>query len=163
MDPFSPEDTSDELERLAEEQLNDLESELEDRRRRGKERRERVLSLYSQGAVQSPDDNYHAALVMLYGEDVAHFELAKTFAKRASVLGQPKSWSIIAAAWDRSLIARGRPQRYGTQFIREDGHWSLGKVDQRVTDAERAFYGVPPLWVQQQSVDRLQRREDEPF
>jgi len=30
-----------------------------------------------------------------------------------------------------------------------------------VTDAQRALYGVPPLWVQQQNVDQLQRREEE--
>lgn len=161
MDSIGPEDTSAELERLAEEQLNDIESEAEDRRRRGKSRRERVLTLYGQGAIHTSEDNYHAALVMLYGEDVAHFELSRTFAKRAAALGNAKSWSLIAAAWDRSLIARGKPQRYGTQFIRENGRWSLGPIDQRVTDSERAFYGVPPLWVQQQAVDRLQRREEE--
>lgn len=163
LDPFGSDDPNTELERLAEEQLNDLESDLDDRRRRGKTRRERVLDLYNQGAVQSPDDHFHASLVMLYGEDVAHFELSKTFARRAAALGHPKAWTLIAAAWDRSLIARGKPQRYGTQFVREHGRWSLGAIDERVTDAERAFYGVPPLWVQQQSVDRLQRREDEPF
>ena len=69
---------------------------------------------------------------------------------------------MIAAAWDRSLLARGRPQRFGTQFIRENGRWSLGRVDSRVTDYQRALYGVPPLWYQQQNVDQLQRREEEP-
>jgi hypothetical protein len=34
-------------------------------------------------------------------------------------------------------------------------------MDPAVTDAMRAMYGVPPLWVQQQAVDRLQRREEE--
>ena len=43
----------------------------------------------------------------------------------------------------------------------ENGRWSLGRVDPRVTDAQRALYGVPPLWVQQQNVDQLQRREEE--
>jgi len=60
------------------------------------------------------------------------------------------------------LIMRGKPQRYGTQFIRENGRWSLGKVDPTVTDSQRAIYGVPPLWVQEQAVQRLQRREEEP-
>ena len=47
---------------------------------------------------------------MLYGDDVAHFELARTFAKRATVLGEPRAWSV-AAAWDRALLGRGLPQR----------------------------------------------------
>src|SRR6266498_615633 len=52
-------------------------------------------------------------------------------------------------------------QRFGTQFIRENGRWSLGKIDPRVTDAQRALYGVPPLWVQQQNVDQLQQRDED--
>lgn len=161
MEPRGFEDSSAELERLAEEQINDLESTGEERLRHGKERRERVLLLYGQGALRSAQDNYHAALIMLYGEDVAHFELAKTFAERASLIGEPRAWSVIAAAWDRSLIGRGLPQRFGTQFIRENGRWSLGKIDSRITDAERAFYGVPPLWVQQQNVEQIQQRDDD--
>lgn len=161
MEPEVPENVSKELERLAEEQLSDAESDSGDRIRRGKDRRQRVLELYGRGEVRTPDDHYHAALVMLYGDDIQHFDLARTFAKRATALGSQRAWSIIAAAWDRSLIARGRPQRYGTQFIRDKGRWTLGNVDTRITDSDRAFYGVPPLWVQQQAVDRLQRREDE--
>jgi hypothetical protein len=30
-----------------------------------------------------------------------------------------------------------------------------------VTDSQRAMYGVPPLWVQQQNVEQLRRREEE--
>jgi hypothetical protein len=161
MEPQTPEELSQELERLAEEQMNDIDSEGEERARRGKQRRERVVALYAQGALRSGGDNYHAALIMLYGEELPHFDLARTFAKRATVLGEPRAWSVIAAAWDRALLARGRPQRFGTQFIRENGHWSLGKVDPRVTDSQRAMYGVPPLWVQQQNVEQLRRREEE--
>jgi hypothetical protein len=158
--PF--EETSQELKRLADEQLEDVESDdLVERRQRSKQRRERVLELYGQSAVQTSEDNYHAALVMLYGEEVAHFELSRTFAQRSASLGDPRAWSLIAAAWDRSLIQRGKPQRFGTQFIRENGRWTLGPMDPAVTDAMRAMYGVPPLWVQQQAVDRLQRREEE--
>jgi hypothetical protein len=161
MEPRSYEDPSTELERLAEEQINDLDSTGEERSRRGRERRERVLALYGQGALQSAQDNYHAALIMLYGDDVAHFELSKTFARRGAALGEGRAWSVVAAAWDRSLIGRGLPQRFGTQFIRDNGRWSLGRVDPRVSDAMRALYGVPPLWVQQQNVSQLQQRDEQ--
>ena len=70
MEPRSSEDPSAELERMAEEQINDLDSEGEDRTRRSKQRRERVVTLYAQGALRSAPDNYYAALIMLYGEDV---------------------------------------------------------------------------------------------
>jgi len=161
MEPRGFEEPSAELERLAEEQINDLDSTGDERARRGRARRERVLILYGQGALRSAQDNYHAALVMLYGDEVAHFELAKTFAQRAGTIGEPRAWSVIAAAWDRSLLGRGRPQRFGTQFIRENGRWSLGQIDPRVTDAQRALYGVPPLWVQQQNAAQLQQRDEE--
>ena len=46
MEPRSPEELSEELERLAEEQINDLDSESSDRSERGKQRRERVVALY---------------------------------------------------------------------------------------------------------------------
>jgi hypothetical protein len=108
MEPQTPEELSQELERLAEEQMNDIDSEGEERARRGKQRRERVVALYAQGALRSGGDNYHAALIMLYGEELPHFDLARTFAKRATVLGEPRAWSVIAAAWDRALLARAR-------------------------------------------------------
>lgn len=66
--------------------------------------------------------------------------LSRTFARRSSALGEQRGWSVMAAAWDRALIAKGEPQRFGTQFVREDGRWTLGKVDPSVTDAERAMY-----------------------
>ncbi|HMP42686.1 MAG TPA: hypothetical protein PKA05_20065 [Roseiflexaceae bacterium] len=118
------------------------------------------MALYAAGLITNGPDNYHAALVMLYGEERAHFDLARTFARRAAALGDSRAWSLVAAAWDRALLARGEPQRFGTQFVREEGRWTLGKVDPSVTDSLRAFYGVPPLWVQQQSADQLQRREE---
>lgn len=155
-------DETSELERLAIDQLNDMDSDEDDRRVRSRQRRERIMELFQSQRIESAEDHYFAALVLLYGEEVAHFELSKTFARRATELGESRAWSVIAAAWDRSLLARHLPQRFGTQFIREQGRLSLGKVDPNVTDAQRALYGVPPLWVQQQTVERLRRREDAP-
>jgi hypothetical protein len=155
------EDTNnEELEQLASEQLNDLENDDEQDAQKAKTRRERVLEFYNQGAIRTEEDHYHAALIMLYGNDVAHFELSKTFARRAAELGEARAWSLIAAATDRSLLARSLPQKYGTQFVREGGRWTLGKIDPAVTDAQRALYGVPPLWVQQQQVEKLRSREE---
>ena len=82
MEPGSSEDPSAEIERMAEEQINDLDSESEDRARRGKQRRDRVLMLYGQGALRSAADNYFAALIMLYGDDVAHLGGVTTTRKR---------------------------------------------------------------------------------
>ena len=110
---------------------------------------------------QSYPASHLELIVVDNGSSDGSYELAKTFAQRAATIGEPRSWSVIAAAWDRSLIGRGLPQRFGTQFIRENGRWSLGRVDPRVSDAQRALYGVPPLWVQQQNVDQLQQRDED--
>lgn len=160
MDQPTPEEISAELEQLAEEQITDLDADANDRARRGRQRRTRVATIYAQGRLVTARDHYHAALIMLYGEELAHWELSRSLARRAVALGDTRAWSIIAASWDRALLARGEPQRFGTQFVRENGRWTVGRVDPRVTDAERAFYGVPPLWVQRQSAEQLQRRED---
>jgi hypothetical protein len=64
-------------------------------------------------------------------------------------------------AWDRWLVASGKPQRFGTQMIKQDGRWSLGAVDPATNDFERALYAVPPLYVQEQRAKQLQRQEEE--
>lgn len=118
------------------------------------------MTLHRAHAIEGPEDLYFAALIMLYGDESKHHDLARQLAQRAAVEGEQRAWSIIAAAWDRSLLARGMPQRFGTQFVRENGRLTLGPIDPRITDAQRAMYGVLPLWVQRQHLEQLQRREE---
>ncbi len=151
------ESPGEELERLARESLeaqSDL-SDLDGMRRRC----QRVIDLYAQGRIIDASDNFHAAWVLLCGETAAHFNLARMFARRAAELGEARAWTLEAMAWDRWLVATGKPQRFGTQILKQHGRWSLGAVDPTVSDLERAFYGVPPLYVQQQRVEQLQRQE----
>lgn len=154
------EDVSQELRRLAEAQLSDLESDEPERFERGRERRVRVMTLYKANVIEDAEDFYFAALIMLYGDEAKHHDLARQLAQRAADDGEQRAWSVVAAAWDRSLLARGMPQRFGTQFVRENGRLSLGSIDPRITDAQRAMYGVLPLWVQRQHLEQLQRREE---
>jgi hypothetical protein len=121
---------------------------------------QRVIDLYAEGAIIEPRDYFHAAVVLLYGEKSAHYELSRNFSRRAAKEGESRAWTVSAMAWDRWLLAVGKPQRFGTQIIRKDGRWSLGNVDPQISDIDRAFYGVPPLHVQQQRAVQLQRQED---
>ncbi len=121
---------------------------------------QRVIDLYANSAIEDARDNFHAALVLLYGEQSAHYELSRMFARRAAKLGEVRAWTVGAMAWDRWLLSKGRPQRFGTQIIKQGGRWSLGEVDPGMTDLERAFYGVPPLYVQRQRAEQLQRQEE---
>ena len=74
--------------------------------------------------------------------------------------GEKHAWPIIAAAIDRARLARGRQQRFGTQFVRQGARWVVAPVDPAVSDALRAFYAVPPLWVLHQSAAQLQRDDE---
>jgi hypothetical protein len=122
---------------------------------------ERVLELYEQGHIQNARDTFHASLVMLYGDRPTNYELAHTLAARAAELGEQRAWTLQAMALDRWLLSVGRPQRFGTQIIKQAGRWSLGEIDDKVSDSERAMYGVPPLFVQQQRAQQLQRQEEQ--
>lgn len=153
------ENTSTELARLAQETIaaQSASSDMAQTRIRC----QRVIDLYARGDIQDGQDYFHAALILLYGETLAHFELARTFARRSTELGDTRAWTVLAMSWDRLLLAQKKPQRFGTQIIKKDGIWSLGTVDASVNDNERAMYGVPPLYVQRQRAEQLQRQENE--
>jgi len=114
---------------------------------RDRERVRRVRAIVASGVELSADDRYHAAMVLQHGEAREDFELAHELARRAAEedADHPQARWLAAAALDRALIAAGRPQRYGTQTIREADRWVLAPVDPAVTDAERAAWDVPPL------------------
>ncbi len=152
------EDPSEELARLAQETLEAQAGPADPASART--RCQRVIDLYAKGVIQEARDNFHAAWVLLCGETQAHYSLARMFARRAAALGESRGWTLQAMAWDRWLVSLGKPQRFGTQIIKQGGRWSLGAVDPKVSDDERAMYGVPPLFVQQQQAELLQRQEE---
>ncbi len=159
-EPLEPQSEApgEELERLARETL---EAQAGTADPVGARRRcQRVIDIYTTGSVEDARDNFHAAWVMICGESQAHYSLARMFARRATDLGEVRGWTLRAMAWDRWLVAGSKPQRFGTQIIKQNGHWSLGPVDPDVSDLERAFFAVPPLHVQRQRAEQLQRQED---
>ncbi|GAB4447517.1 MAG: hypothetical protein OHK0015_51670 [Chloroflexi bacterium OHK40] len=158
-EPLLPpsEEPAEELERLARETL-EAQSGTADPA--GARRRcQRVIDLYAQGGVRDARDHFHAAWVMLCGETQGHYSMARMFARRAAELGEERAWTLLAMAWDRWLVASGRPQRFGTQIIKQNGRWSLGAVEPTVSDLQRALYAVPPLYVQRQRAEQLQQQE----
>jgi len=115
---------------------------LHDAARRGK-----ALALLRDGALRSGQDWHDAALIFQHGETDADARLAfalATIAARLEPESKDTAW-LGAAAWDRLLMRRHRPQWYGTQYVpSEDGKsWVLYEFDPGgVTDAERAAVGV---------------------
>jgi hypothetical protein len=152
------EGSSEELARLAREAIEAQAGSVD---MAGARRRcQRVIDMYSEGLISDGRDHFHAAWVMLCGETQGHYSMARMLARRATELGEERAWTLRAMSWDRWLVKSGHPQRFGTQIIKQDGRWSLGEVDPKITDLDRALYAVPPLYVQRQSAEQLQRREE---
>ncbi|WP_129626871.1 hypothetical protein [Candidatus Oscillochloris fontis] len=152
------ESTNVELARLAREAIAAQAGEID--MQAARQRCQRVIDLYSAGQIVNGADYFHAAWVMLCGETQGHYHMARVLARQATEQGEERAWSLRAMAWDRWLVASGKPQRFGTQIIKQGGRWSLGPVDPDMSDLERAMYGVPPLYVQHQNAEQLQRREE---
>jgi tetratricopeptide (TPR) repeat protein len=115
---------------------------------RDRQRQERVLAIVAAGEARAADDWYHAAMVMQHGDTLDHYQNAHEWAMKAVELDSdhPKARWLAAAAKDRWLMHQGKPQWYGTQFVKEGDTWVLYEVDpDEVTDEERARWNVPPL------------------
>ena len=69
-------------------------------------------------------------------------------AQRLAVAGMrddPRLQVIAAEAFDRARVLAGRPQKFGTQAITEDGRRVIWPVDPGTTDSERAKWGIATL------------------
>lgn len=86
---------------------------------------ENVRKLYKADELHTPDDYYHASIVLLLATDgmaktdsktlTNRFLLAHELAMVAALRRHPKAPQLFAHTWDAFLIAAGKPQRYGTQ------------------------------------------------
>jgi hypothetical protein len=126
--------------------------ELEDRKRQ-----EEISRYLEKGQINSADDLYHAAMIFQHGNCVEHYRLANQLAEKAVSKGSNDAKWLYAATLDRYLMKQGKPQKFGTQFVKvePEGKWQLYPVDPATTDEERARYNVPPLANQKQKVERL--------
>ncbi len=62
--------------------------------------------------------------------------------------GRPGARHLVGMSGDRLLLKLGKPQWYGTQFVRNENskQWELAPIDENaVTDAERYRLGLPSL------------------
>lgn len=108
-------------------------------------RRARVLEILEAGEMKEAEDFYHAAMVMQHGEELEDYRRAQEWAEQAAEMGLRSGLWLAAAAEDRWLMNQDKPQKYGTQYRKVDGRWTLWEVDPSVTDEERAKRDVPPL------------------
>jgi hypothetical protein len=123
------------------------------------QRRHETLHYLTTGQISAPESLYFAAFIFQHGNCPEHYELAHELAELALDCGYTRARWISAASLDRSLMSRGLPQKYGTQYIAYgDGPLNLYDYDPATTDEERAAYNVPPL---RELLRRVQPTTDE--
>jgi hypothetical protein len=115
--------------------------------KREEKRIEAARHAWLEQRVKSAGDHLWCAAV-LYGSDASEdLELARKLALRAVELGEPRGLPLSAEIGDKELLARGLPQRYGTQVVFDDflRRYRMWDLDPGTTDAERRAVGLPSL------------------
>ncbi len=84
---------------------------------RDKARLQRVLALDRQGAIATPDAQYHAAMLLQHGTCPDHFRRAYELSGAASVALIPNAEWLSHASYDRWMLSIGKPQKYNTQWL----------------------------------------------
>ncbi|WP_444927690.1 hypothetical protein ACJJI4_08155 [Microbulbifer sp. TRSA002] len=113
------------------------------------DRRKKVSKMLAEGRIRTSEDYYNAALIFQHGNKSEDIRLAHALATIAATLAEDKNkanW-LKAATWDRLMMNLGRPQWYGTQFVKDDsGNWSLYNIDSDiVSDQQRIDWSVRTL------------------
>ena len=112
-------------------------------------REKRVYQLIKEGKIVTGKDYYNSAMIFQHGRDTLASMMAVQQMKRAIELDPKINKWLLAAAIDRDLMRRGRPQIYGTQYTKGNergSQWKRYKIDSiKVTDEERRSYGVETL------------------
>lgn len=126
--------------------------------RTDQERLALVHAELARGTLRTPEDQFHAALVLqhtgltfcndkLVSLSADNYLLAHHLANRAFEAGYEEARHLVAQTIDRYLSMTQGYQKYGTnRFInQETGREELAPIDRNTSDAERAKYGVAPL------------------
>lgn len=119
-------------------------------------REARVHELIKEGKIVTGKDHYNSAMIFQHGMDTVASRLAVAHMRKAIALDATISKWLLAAAIDRDLMRRGKPQIYGTQYVKSNtagAKWERYQIDStQVTDEERKIYGVETLAQQRMKV-----------
>ncbi|MBN9296406.1 MAG: hypothetical protein J0I41_05310 [Filimonas sp.] len=121
-------------------------------------REKRVYEMISQGLIVTGKDYYHSAMIFQHGRDSVAYGMAVKQMRKAVELDSNVNKWLLAAAIDRELMSRNKPQIYGTQYIKKsmNAKWERYKIDStQVTDAERKYYRVESLAEQREKEIRM--------
>lgn len=122
------------------------------------DRIKRVLELLAQGAAQTPEDKFNAALVLqhtglkfcekrMVSQSPYNYLLAHFLARESFEAGYANARGLVAMTIDRYLAFTEGYQKYGTNIVvdQNTGKDVWVRIDRNTSDAERARYGVLPL------------------
>ncbi|MFT3936267.1 MAG: hypothetical protein QM726_21740 [Chitinophagaceae bacterium] len=121
-------------------------------------RRKRVYELINAGKVITGIDYFNTAMIFQHGRDSVDYAMAVKQMKKAIELDSTVNRWLLAAAIDRELMSRNKPQIYGTQYMMKmpDGKWQRYAIDSTViTDSVRKYYGVETLPEQLEKVRNM--------
>ena len=113
-----------------------------------KERESRVFEMINSKQIVTGKDYYNSAMIFQHGNDTLASSMAVKHMKKAIELDTTVNRWLLAAAIDRDLMRRQKPQIYGTQFVKNNGesNWKRYDIDTtKVTDKERQDYRVETL------------------
>lgn len=119
-------------------------------------RRVRVLDLMKEDKLKTAKDHLNAGIIFQHGNDTVSSSLAvKSFEKALKLDPGLNRW-WYAAAVDRDLMRRKKPQIYGTQIIKNkstNGKWARYDTDEHgATDEQREYYGAGTLKEQDEKI-----------
>lgn len=107
----------------------------------------KVLTMVENGELYTSKDFYRAGTIFQHGYDTLASGLAVKMLQKAINIDSTLNKWLLAAAIDRDLQRRGKPQIFGIQFTKNlNGRWVLYDIDTTVIDdSTRRKYGVSTL------------------
>jgi len=122
----------------------------------------RVYQLIKSNTFHTAVDYYNGAIIFQHGGDsIASGMAVKMMTKALQLDSSTNKW-LLAAAIDRDLMYRNKPQVYGTQYSKngQDTPWFLYQIDStKITDQQRVEYGVETLAGQRAKVKQMNKKE----
>lgn len=124
-------------------------------------RQTRVYELLDSNKVNTSLDYSNAAMIFQHGGDTIASGMAVKMMRIAIELDSTANKWLLAAAIDRDLMRKGKPQIYGTQYRKMNGEpWKIYKLDStKISDTERKEYGVETLMEQKEKLRMMNKNK----
>jgi tetratricopeptide (TPR) repeat protein len=119
----------------------------------------RVYQLSNLKKLITGQDYYHAAMICQHGPSIRDSDAAISFMRKAIELDTAINPWLLAAAIDRNLVRRGKPQIYGTQFYTDEKNVTVRCLMDTtiISDEERKKFHVETLQEQREKLKQFNK------